>query len=315
MTEAPPPTRRRIWIELLLYPSHSLPTAAAPVIVAIGLAVRDHVFAPLPVFLGFVASWLIHVGGLFTDNYLLVTKFPNLREHPEFFVAMEHGMLTPARIRWAAVASFVLAALTGPYLLSVAGAPVVLLGVVGTAASLWYSVGNYSMVRLGVADPLFVLMFGVIAVAGSYYVQAAPAHPSSTAWLFVPQALPWTAFVVGLPIGALVTDVMLIDDLRDQEFDRIKGWKTGPVRFGANFTRVEFTVLMVLAYAFAAWLWLGAGFSPWVLLTWALLPEAIAITHVIWTRDSFEALFPMTPRTARMSLDFSVLLAIGIAAS
>ncbi len=313
MTDAGAPTRRKIWIDLLLYPGHSLPTAAAPVVLAVGLAVHNHVFRPLPVFLGFVASWLIHVGGLFTDNYLLITKYPKLREHPEFFVAIEHGILTLARLKWAIVACFVLSVLPGPYLVLVAGAPVILLGIVGMAASLGYSVGRYAMTRLGIADPLFFVMFGIVAVAGSYYVQAAPAFPSSTSWLIVPQALPSAAFLIGLPLGAIITNIMLIDDLRDRDFDRLKGWRTGPVLFGPNWTRAEFTALMVFAYLIPLWFWLGLGFSAWVLLTWATLPEAIAITIVIWTQDTFAALFPMTPRTARLSLDYAVLLAIGVA--
>jgi len=48
--------RRNIWIDLLLYPTHTLPTAAAPVLVAIGLAVHNGVFDAVPVALAFVAS-------------------------------------------------------------------------------------------------------------------------------------------------------------------------------------------------------------------------------------------------------------------
>jgi len=60
---------REIWIRLLLYPSHTLPTAAAPVFVGIGLALHDDVFAAAPLLIAFLASWLIHIGGVFTDNH------------------------------------------------------------------------------------------------------------------------------------------------------------------------------------------------------------------------------------------------------
>ena len=72
MTGLTPLTAREIWIRLLLYPSHTLPTAAAPVLVGIGLAVRDQIFAPWPMLIGFLASWLVHVGGVFNDNYELL---------------------------------------------------------------------------------------------------------------------------------------------------------------------------------------------------------------------------------------------------
>jgi len=40
------PTRRDVWVRMLLYPRHTLPTAVAPVLVSAGLALHDGVFAP-----------------------------------------------------------------------------------------------------------------------------------------------------------------------------------------------------------------------------------------------------------------------------
>ena len=79
----PSPSARTIWIDLLLYPTHSLPTAAAPVLVGLGLAYHDRVFAPLPALVGFLGSWLVHVAGVFTDNHERLRRHPGLQEHPE----------------------------------------------------------------------------------------------------------------------------------------------------------------------------------------------------------------------------------------
>jgi len=79
--------RREIWVDLLLYPGHTLPTAAAPVVVAAGLAVHDHVFAPVPLTLAFLGSWFIHIGGVLTDNYELLRGHPHVPEHPELSVS------------------------------------------------------------------------------------------------------------------------------------------------------------------------------------------------------------------------------------
>src|ERR1035437_7023404 len=121
MTSPPALSTREIWIKLLLYPSHTLPTAAAPVLVAIRLAVRDQVFAPMPVLIAFLASWLIHVGGVFNDNYELLRRHPNVSEHPELLEALQTGTLTFAGLRNAILVGFLLAALMGPYLLSIGG--------------------------------------------------------------------------------------------------------------------------------------------------------------------------------------------------
>jgi len=313
MTEPEASSRRDIWVDLLLYPGHTLPTAAAPVIVAAGLAVHDHVFLALPLFVGFLASWLIHVGGVFTDNYVLISEHPELPEHPELLAALKDGTLTLRGLMLAIAACFVLAVLTGPYLLAVAGIPTIVLGLIGILASLGYCLGPVSMTRLGIADLLFFIMFGIVAVAGAYYVQAAPVYGASAGTLLVPRALPLSAFVVGLPVGALITNVLLIDDIRDRKFDALKGWHTEPVRFGLAFTRGEFVALAVFSYALPFWFWLGLGFSPWVLLALLTLPEAISITRLVCTTDEFAKLRPMTRRAARLSLDYAILLAIGLA--
>jgi 1,4-dihydroxy-2-naphthoate octaprenyltransferase len=182
-----------------------------------------------------------------------------------------------------------------------------LLGVVGVCASLGYSVGPWSWTRAGIADVVFLLMFGVVAVVGTYYVQAAPFY-GATAW----GSLPLTVFVVGLPVGALITNTMLIDDICDVEFDLRKRWRTPPVVHGISWTRGEFVVLMTLAYGSPLWFWRGLDLGPWTLLPWLTLPIALWITRAVCTRTSPQELEPMTSRTAMLTLVYSLLLAIGI---
>jgi 1,4-dihydroxy-2-naphthoate octaprenyltransferase len=292
--------RRNIWIDLLLYPTHTLPTAAAPVLVGAGLAVHDGVFAAGPVAAAFVASWLVHVGGVFTDNYRLLVDHASVPEHPELHDALDDGTLQLAHLRWAIVACFALAALTAPYLVSVAGPGVLVFGLIGGVTSLGYAAGPFSLTRLGIADPVFLIMFGVVAEAGTYYVQAHAFTPA--------------AFVLGLPVGAIVTAVLLIDDIRDREFDARKGWNTGPVRFGLGWTRAEFTGLMVCAYAIPFWFWLGLGFGPAILLPLLTAPFAVGITRTVRSSVEFERLFPMTPRTSALALAYGLLLAAGTVA-
>ena len=81
-------TRREVWTRKLLYPGHTLPTAIAPVVAAIGLAIHDGVFAALPVALAFLAGWLIQFAGVVTDNYTNLIRQPDDREHPELVQAV-----------------------------------------------------------------------------------------------------------------------------------------------------------------------------------------------------------------------------------
>src|SRR5208282_2733085 len=131
MERGSPLSRRELWVNLLLYPTHTLPTAAAPVLIGIGLAIHDHVFAALPVLVGFLGSWLLHLGGLFMDNYELLVRHPENREHPELVEALEKGTLSLPVLRGAIAFCYGAAVLTAPYLLHVGGPLVVAFGILG----------------------------------------------------------------------------------------------------------------------------------------------------------------------------------------
>ena len=88
MDEAALPSRRDLWIHMLVYPGHTLPTALAPVLVAAGLAFHDGVFAAGPALLALLAGWLVQLGGVLTDNYENLVRHPSDREHPQLVRAL-----------------------------------------------------------------------------------------------------------------------------------------------------------------------------------------------------------------------------------
>jgi 1,4-dihydroxy-2-naphthoate octaprenyltransferase len=310
----PSPSARGIWIDLLVYPTHSLPTAAAPVIVALGLAIHDRVLAPLPALVGFLGSWVVHLAGVFTDNHELLRRHPGLAEHPELDRAIADGTLKLSTLRLAIAACLALAMLTVPFLYRVGGAPVLAFGALGIAASLAYNAGPWAYVRRGLADPVFLLMFGVVAVVGTYYIQLAALRGAPSPWLTL-VSLPLPAFVVGLPAGAIVTSVMLIDDIRDHEFDRAKGWRTGAVRRGIGWDRSEIALLVSFSYLAPVAFWLALGFDAWVLLPLLSLPLAYQVVRAVGTLERRQDLVSMTPRMARLAVIHSLLLAVGLALS
>jgi 1,4-dihydroxy-2-naphthoate polyprenyltransferase len=303
--------RRDIWVRLLLYPGHPLPTAAAPVLVGTGLAIHDGVFALGPALAALLGSWLIHVGGVFLDNHELLRRHAAVVEHPELTTAVADGSLRLATLRLAIAACFLLCLVPGVYLVAIGGSFALLLGAIGVVASVGYAGGRWPYTRWGLADPLFFLMFGVVAVAGSYFAQAvshaATVPDLAAAW----RLLPGNAFVVGLPVGALVTCVLVIDDLRDRAFDHVKGWRTPAVWFGPRGSQVEFTLLMAFAYAMP--LWFALQFGPMVLLPLATLPWAVAATRRVLRAAAREQLVPMTPYVAKLGAVYALLLGAGLA--
>jgi 1,4-dihydroxy-2-naphthoate octaprenyltransferase len=313
MPDMPQPSRRDIWLHWLIYPGHSLPTAAAPVLVAMALAFRDHIFAPGPALLAFLASWLIHIGGLFADNYELMVKHRSVGEHPELIDALRNGTLTIDGLRRATIACFALAALTGPYLLHVAGAPVIAIGLIGIAGSLIYSVGPFPFGKLGLSDVHFFIMFGIFAPAAAYYVQLAAHQDAESDWALLFHAFPLRALIVGLPLGALAVNILIIDDMRDRYFDAAKGWHTGPIRFGIGWSRTEYVLLSILAFLIPFWFWLEWAFDAWILLPLIAIPFALPIARKVLTEEQHDDLVPLTPMAAFLCLAYATLLAAGIA--
>jgi 1,4-dihydroxy-2-naphthoate octaprenyltransferase len=305
---SPAPSLRKIWF-LLTYPTYTLPIAIAPVLIGVALAIRNGVFAPVPALAGFVVSWLLHIGGVMLDNHELLRRHPDVIEHPELTEALKNGTLSYTVLRVAIACCFVVPALSGPYFLHVAGTPTVLFGLVGFVTAWGYAGAPLAYARHISADVIFFLMFGVIAELGTYFVEAASlnGHPWHTLI-----ATPLDVYLVGLPAGALIVNMMLIDHLRDREPDRRKGWRTGAVRFGPTFIHVETTVLTVFAYLAPFWFWLGLGFTPWVLLPLVTLPLAVTMTRVICSEARFQELFPLAPKVAALCFYYSALLAIGL---
>ena len=301
-----------IWVDLLLYPTHSIPTAIAPVLVGVGLAIRDGVFAFWPALAGFLGSWVIHVAGVFTDNHELLRRHPAIVEHPELTEAVNDGTLRLGTLRLAIGGCLALAFATFPYLYSVGGAPVVLFGAVGIVASLSYHGAPFAYVRRGLADPIFFVMFGVVGVVGTYYIQLAATRGAPAPWDLL-LGLPPSVFVAGLPAGAIVTAVMLIDDVRDVAFDAAKGWRNGAVRFGAQFVRDEITALVAFAYVVPFGLWLGLGLGPGTLVPLLSVPLAWRTASAVRARRERARLHPLTPAMARLAVVHSALLAAGLA--
>jgi 1,4-dihydroxy-2-naphthoate octaprenyltransferase len=313
MAEAALPSRRDMWIHMLLYPGHTLPTALAPVLVAVGLALHDGVFALGPAFLALLAGWLVQLGGVLTDNYENLVRHPSDREHPQLVLALRHGALTLFGLKAAIAACFGAALAIGVYLVHLGGIAVLVIGLASIAAAVLYSAGPAPFGARGLADPVFFAFFGTVSVVGAYYVQAASALGPVPFPEVLPAGLPLAAVALSLPVGALTTNILIIDDIRDREFDAVKGKNTIAVRFGARWSRAEFLVLLALAYLAPAWFAGGLGFGAWALLPLASLPYAVAVARAVLTLERFEDLVPMTPRAARLAVAYSMLLAAGVA--
>ena len=297
---------------MLLYPRHTVPTAAAPVAVATGLAVAHGVVAPGPALGAFVAGWLVQLGGVFADNYNNLRRNPDDREHPAFVRALDHGVITLVTLRRSVQATYLAAVVAGLYLVWVGGIPALVIGVASILASLAYSSDPFPLGDRALGDPLFFVFFGMVSVVGTYYVQAAASLAANFPVAPPSGSLPPEAFLVSLPVAALTTNILVIDNIRDREFDAEKSEITLAVLLGDTWSRVEYLTLMVLAYAVPPFLlWRGAGVA--VLLPLLTLPYAVLVAVRVWRRRTHEELVPLTPQAGQLVLLYGMSFGLGLA--
>jgi len=130
MSDTADVTRRQAW--LMAARPHTLPAAAAPVVVGTGLAVHAGLFAALPALAALVGAALIQVGTNFANDYYDAVQGADTDEREGFTRVTAGGLIEPERVKFAMYATFALAILDGTYLVYVGGLPIV---VVGLAAS------------------------------------------------------------------------------------------------------------------------------------------------------------------------------------
>ncbi len=240
-----------------------------------------------------LCALLLQIGSNFANDYFDFFKGADTHERMGPTRVTATGLLTPAQVRWGMVVVFGLAALVGLYLVYVGGWPILALGAAAIVAALLYSGGPLPYGYYGLGELFVFLFFGLAAVAGTYYVQALTVTPQ--VWL------------AAVPVGALITAVLVVNNYRDRATDARAQKRTLAVLLGERGARIEYIALLVIAYGAA--IWLAAG-SLWLLLPFASTPLAWRLVRDVRTKSG-RALNTTLAGTARLSLIFSILLSIG----
>ncbi|MEF8757483.1 MAG: 1,4-dihydroxy-2-naphthoate polyprenyltransferase [Halobacteriales archaeon] len=306
-------SRRRAW--LMAARPQTLPAAAAPVIVGVGLAIQHGVFSPLPALAALVGAELIQIGTNFANDYYDAVKGTDAADREGFTRVTAGGLIEPREVKWAMILTYGLAILVGVYVVSVGGVPIVLVGLGGIASGILYTGGPYPFGYYGLGDLFVFVWFGVVAVVGTYYVQAVEAANVGAFPTWIPagaNALPTVAVVASLPMAALTTAILVVNNVRDLESDAAAGKYTLAVILGYRLSRAEYVGLLALAYLTPIWLWLGFGFGRAVVLPLGTIPYAAGVTHTVLTETSGEALNPALSRTGKLLFAFAVLYAVGM---
>ena len=212
--------------------------------------------------------------------------------------------LAPARsVMFAALASVLVAGLSGLALAAVTTWWLVPIGALAMLALWLYSGGPRPYAELGLGEVMVFLFFGVMATAGSAYVQA--------------ETVPAAAWWASVPMGLLAVAILVVNNLRDIPTDAVAGKRTLAVRLGDRRTRTLYRVCIVGAFAAIVLGVLvdvldeGSGLSPWSLLALAAAVAAVGPFQRVGQAQGRD-LIPVLVATARSQVVFGALLALGL---
>jgi 1,4-dihydroxy-2-naphthoate octaprenyltransferase len=306
-------TRTQAW--LMAARPQTLPAGAAPVLVGGALAVYADVFAPLPALAALVGALLIQVGTNFANDYYDAVNGTDTEEREGFTRVTAGGIIEPRRVKYAMAATYALAVLVGLYLVYVGGVPILVVGLSSIVAGVLYTGGPYPYGYYGLGDFFVFVYFGVVAVTGTYYVQAvtetAGAFPTTVPAGTVPSAI----IVSSLAAAGLSTAILVVNNIRDLETDRETGKRTLAVMLGYRASRGEFLGMVGLSYVVPPALVVGYDYPLTVLAPLVTLPLAASLTRTVLTRTDGDALNPALERTGQLLAVFAVLFAAGLLAA
>lgn len=213
--------------------------------------------------------------------------------------AVAAGLLSARAMRVAMILAFATATLFGSYLVWTAGWPIVLIGVLSIASGIAYTGGPYPLGYNGLGDVFVMLFFGFVAVLGTVLVQTG--------------ALPALGWAAAVPVGAIATAILVVNNVRDRQTDVHAGKRTLVVRLGRRFGELEYAALLAVAYAvplaLAAWL-----VTPWPALPLVSAPLALGLVRRV-RREEGAPLNATLAATAKLLLVFGTLFAAGLALS
>ena len=275
----------------------TLPAAAVPVIVGTAAAIKDNSFQAGPALAALVGALLIQIGANFANDVFDFKKGADTAERLGPTRVTQAGFLTPRQVFLGMWVVFGLATVVGLYLVAVAGWPIIVIGLASIAAGIAYTGGPYPLGYNGLGDIFVFIFFGLVAVCGTYYVQAGTV--GAVAW--------WAA----LPVGFLATGILVVNNLRDIKTDRAVGKKTVAVRLGETGVRAEYAGLVILSYLVPLVMWLTGAAQVWVLLAWLSAPLAWPLWKVVATQEG-RVLNKVLAGTARLELVYGVLFAVGL---
>lgn len=277
----------------------TLPAAVAPVLVGSALAWRDGKFDGAAAGLCLAFAVLVQIGTNFANDYYDFVNGADTAARVGPRRAVASGLIAPATMKGAMWAVFAAAFLSGLALVAWGGPWLIAVGVASILCGVAYTGGPFPLGYHGLGDLFVFLFFGLVAVGATYFVQAGTV--TADAWL------------AAVPIGLLAANILVVNNYRDVETDRVAGKRTLVVRFGRRFARAQFAGSLAASLV-VPFIFLARGYHAASLLPLLLTP--LAWKHVGRLRDSKtpSELIALLGDTGKLLALYATLLAAGFAA-
>ncbi len=296
MTSAPPaPSKRRAWLLAVRPPT--LPAAISPVLAGTGIAAVNGDFEVGRFFLALIGAILIQIVVNFAND---LSDFRRGADTPDRLGpprAVAQGWLSQREMTIGITLTTAAAMTVGIVLTLIVGWPILLIGALSLIAAVTYTGGPLPYGYRGLGDVICFLFFGFVAVMGAGYVQI--------------EELTWELAAASVPVGCLVTAILVVNNLRDIHTDRASHKRTLAVTIGERNTRIEYVVLTIGAFVGIA-VFASVELIPYYCyIAWIGLPPAMWLAREIVTGREGSALNPMLKRTAQLHLLVGALIGLG----
>ena len=273
----------------------TLPAAVVPVLIGSGVALGYARFSWWRAGLALVVALALQVGVNFANDYSDgIRGSDEQRVGPVRLVAA--GLAPPRQVRAAAFGCFFLAGVAGLALAAVTSWWLLAVGAACIAAAWFYTGGPKPYGYSGLGEVFVFLCFGVVAVAGTAYVQM--------------NALSWLGLAASVPAGLLACALLMVNNLRDIGTDTVAGKRTLAVMLGDARSRQGYVLTLLVPFGVAALL---AFYRPFTLLTALALPLARLPIRSVRAGASGPALIRALGQTGRLQLAFGIAFTIGLA--
>jgi 1,4-dihydroxy-2-naphthoate polyprenyltransferase len=273
----------------------TLPAAVVPVLIGSGVALGYGKFSWWRALLALVVALALQVGVNFANDYSDgVRGSDEQRVGPVRLVAA--GLAPPRQVLLAALGCFLVAGVVGLALAAATSWWLVAVGAACIAAAWFYTGGPKPYGYSGLGEVFVFLCFGVVAVAGTAYVQM--------------KTLSWLGLAASVPAGLLACALLMVNNLRDIGTDTVAGKRTLAVMLGDARSRVAYVLTLLVPFGVAGLL---AFFRPFTLLTALTLPLARMPVRSVRSGAAGPALIRTLGQTGRLQLVFGIALTIGLA--